>query len=156
MSNKDLFVKAHKMTKEIKREYPEVNYMFQFSLCLSYLKEEGENTMVELKGTEKQVKWAEDIREDYLKTLEKIMNEVKKVNMNYMKPIMQECKEEILSKIAEKTHEEAARVMIEILTEIKDKIENEESSKKFIEVYNSHRYFEPHEVNAINVLGEFR
>lgn len=39
MSNKELFKEAHKMAKEIKREYPEVDYMFQFSLCLSYLKE---------------------------------------------------------------------------------------------------------------------
>lgn len=42
MSNKELFVKAHKMAKEIKKEYPEVDYMFQFSLCLSYLRKEGE------------------------------------------------------------------------------------------------------------------
>lgn len=40
MSNKELFVKAHKMVKEIKKEYPEVDYMFQFSLCLTYLREE--------------------------------------------------------------------------------------------------------------------
>lgn len=39
MSNKELFKKAHEMAKEIKKEFPEVNYMFQFSLCLSYLRE---------------------------------------------------------------------------------------------------------------------
>lgn len=40
MSNKELFKKAHEMAKEIKKEYPEVNYMFQFSLCLTYLRED--------------------------------------------------------------------------------------------------------------------
>ncbi|MFT8349241.1 hypothetical protein [Clostridium saccharoperbutylacetonicum] len=41
MSNKELFKEAHKMAKEIKKEYPNVDYMFQFSLCLSCLREEG-------------------------------------------------------------------------------------------------------------------
>lgn len=40
MNNKELFKQAHKMAKEIKTEYPEVNYKFQFSLCLTYLREE--------------------------------------------------------------------------------------------------------------------
>ena len=50
------------MTKEIKNQYPEVDYRTQFGLCLSYLLNMGGNIMVELKGTEKQVKWANDIR----------------------------------------------------------------------------------------------
>ncbi|AWZ50044.1 hypothetical protein C3495_14475 (plasmid) [Clostridiaceae bacterium 14S0207] len=63
--------KAHKMTKEIKNQYAEVNYKFQLGLCLSYLlKEKGENEMVELKGTEKQIKYATDLREDMLKTMD--------------------------------------------------------------------------------------
>ena len=64
---------AHRLTKEIKREFPGVNYNFQLGICMSYLlKEKGENEMVELQGTEKQVKWANDIREELLK----IVNEV--------------------------------------------------------------------------------
>lgn len=63
MSNKELFVKAHKMAKEIKGEYPEVNYMFQFSLCLSYLKEEAKE--------EKAIIW-----EDVAKAAEKAVNEL--------------------------------------------------------------------------------
>lgn len=56
MSNKELFIKAHKMTKEIKKEYPEVDYMFQFSLCLSYLKESKEITWEDVaKAAEKAV-----------------------------------------------------------------------------------------------------
>lgn len=39
---------AHKMTKEIKAEYPEVDYKFQLGLCISYL----------LKGdTEEKITW---------------------------------------------------------------------------------------------------
>ena len=62
MTKKEIMIKAHKMAKEIKAEYPAVDYKFQLGLCLAYLHQEGENEMVELKGTEKQVKWAEDIR----------------------------------------------------------------------------------------------
>ena len=40
MSKKEIMVKAHKMVKEIKNKYPEVDYKFQLSLCLSYLHEE--------------------------------------------------------------------------------------------------------------------
>lgn len=52
------------MTKEIKAQYPEVDYKFQFGLCLSFLMNEKEETMkVKLEGSEKQVKWATEIRE---------------------------------------------------------------------------------------------
>ena len=40
MSKKEIMVKAHKMTKEIKNKYPEVDYKFQLSLFLTYLHEE--------------------------------------------------------------------------------------------------------------------
>ncbi|MDU2491194.1 MAG: hypothetical protein E7D27_11520 [Clostridium celatum] len=70
MTKKELMIKAHKMTKEIKNEYPGVDYKFQLGLCLAYLHEEGEKEMRELKGTEKQVKWAEDIRKEMLQNIE--------------------------------------------------------------------------------------
>lgn len=70
MTKKELMVKAHQLTKEIKAEYPEVDYKFQLGLCLAYLYKEGEKEMVELKGSEKQVKWAEDIRKEMLNDLE--------------------------------------------------------------------------------------
>lgn len=47
---KKLFKRAHEMAKEIKREYPEVDYRAQFGICLSYLlnnKEEAEMTKEE-------------------------------------------------------------------------------------------------------------
>ena len=62
---KNLMKKAHEMAKEIKEQYPEVDYQAQLGLCLSFLsqEQEGEQEMKELKGTEKQVKYAEDCRE---------------------------------------------------------------------------------------------
>lgn len=158
MSNKELFVKAHKMAKGIKKEYPEVNYMFQFSLCLSYLREEGGNGMVELKGTEKQVKWAEDIRKNYLESLNNIIEGVEKEDRNYVIPAINELEEEVKSRAESKSNTRDARkeALLAILAELKGNIENEETSKKFIEVYNSHRYFAPHEVSAIRVMKQFR
>lgn len=37
MNKKELFKNAHKMTKKIKRFNKEINYKFQFSLCLKFL-----------------------------------------------------------------------------------------------------------------------
>ena len=60
---RNLMKEAHKMTKEIKEQYPEVDYKAQLGLCLSFLSQEGGKEMVELKGTEKQVKYANDLIE---------------------------------------------------------------------------------------------
>lgn len=43
----EIIRKAHKMTREIKAEFPSVDYKFQFGLCMSYLLKEQENEMVE-------------------------------------------------------------------------------------------------------------
>lgn len=68
---------AHKLTKEIKEQYPEVDYMTQLGLCLSFLSQEkGGKEMVELKGTEKQIKYANDL-------IERMMKE----NANYEKKL---------------------------------------------------------------------
>ena len=67
MKNMSLIMKeAHKMAKEIKAEFKEVDYKFQLGLCISYLLKE-EKKMVELQGSEKQIKWANDIRETIIK-----------------------------------------------------------------------------------------
>ena len=46
---RNLMKEAHKMTKEIKEQYPEVDYQAQLGLCLSFLaqesKKEGEKKM---------------------------------------------------------------------------------------------------------------
>ena len=39
----NMFKKAHEMAKEIKREYPEVDYRLQFGLCLAYLHQNKED-----------------------------------------------------------------------------------------------------------------
>lgn len=90
MKDMSLIMKeAHRLTKEIKNEFPEVDYKFQLGICMSYLlNEKGEKEMVELEGTEKQVKWALDIRKEILeiatknnfkRTLEVIKKEEKAV-----------------------------------------------------------------------------
>ena len=62
MNKKELMKKAHEMTREIKSQYPEVAYKFQLGLCLSYLMKGNDNMLPELKGTSKQIAWAEKIR----------------------------------------------------------------------------------------------
>ena len=51
MNKRELMKKAHEMTKEIKKEYPEVNYKFQFGLCLSFLMNEEETEMKNFEET---------------------------------------------------------------------------------------------------------
>ena len=64
MSKSEMFKKAHQMTREDKAQFPKVNYRVQFGLNLAFLHEVKEEIkVVELKGTEKQVKWATGIRE---------------------------------------------------------------------------------------------
>lgn len=137
MSNKELFVKAHKITKEIKREYPEVDYMFQFSLCLTYLREEGENSMVELEGTEKQVKWAEDIRKTYLEGITKNREEVKNLNRNVVADYLDFFREEIAKRMVEKTPEAKKQALFSLMDDLVEKVENETRATKFINLYTA-------------------
>jgi hypothetical protein len=65
----NLFKEAHILAKAIKAEFPEVNYKFQFALCVKYLKSAAVKT-VELTGSEKQVKWAMDIRAQLLNSFD--------------------------------------------------------------------------------------
>ena len=82
---RNLMKEAHKLTKEIKKQYPEVDYKTQLGLCLSFLSQEkGDNEMVELKGTEKQVKWAEDIRNRIIKVNEIFEKAIEGVDMDKM------------------------------------------------------------------------
>lgn len=67
---RNLMKEAHKLTKEIKEQYPEVDYMTQLGLCLSFLSQEGGKEMVELKGSEKQIKWADGLRGRFVKYLD--------------------------------------------------------------------------------------
>ena len=112
---KNILKKAHEMTREIKREYPNVDYKTQLGICISYLyeNEKKENVkMVELKGTEKQVKWAEDIRR---KAIEKVM-----ARKDY------EYKEEVAKTIG---NIESAEVLIST----RDRYENDERFEKHLQ-----------------------
>ena len=82
---RNLMKEAHKMTREIVNKYGDVDYKTQLGLCLSFLSQEKEgNEMVELKGTEKQVKWAEDIRNRIIKVNEIFEKAIEGVDMDKM------------------------------------------------------------------------
>ncbi len=81
---KKIFIEAHKMTKEMVEKYG-VDYQAQLGLCISYLLENKEEEgMKELKGSEKQVKWANEIREkkmkDYYYWVEQFLEKAKNNN----------------------------------------------------------------------------
>ena len=112
---KNIMKEAHRLTREIKAEFPEVDYQAQLGICISYLyeNEKKENVkMVELKGTEKQVKWAEDIRR---KAIEKVM-----ARKDY------EYKEEVAKTIG---NIESAEVLIST----RDRYENDERFEKHLQ-----------------------
>ena len=68
---KNLFKEAHRMTREMMKKYNDIDYSAQFTLCLEYLRKEDKDMIkAELKGTEKQIKWAEDIRNNFIKIIE--------------------------------------------------------------------------------------
>ena len=81
---RNLMKEAHKLTKQIVSEYGDVDYKAQLGLCLSFLSQEGGKEMVELKGTEKQVKWAEDIRNRIIKVNEIFEKAIEGVDMDKM------------------------------------------------------------------------
>lgn len=97
---KILFKEAHKMAREIKRKYSNVDYKVQFSLCLSFLNKKGDIKMKELKGSEKQIIWANDIRADILNLtnelekskLERIKNEDYKIKDMSIEEMIERCK----------------------------------------------------------------
>ena len=112
---KNIMKEAHRLTREIKAEFPEVDYQAQLGICISYLyeNEKKENVkMVELKGTEKQVKWAEDIRR---KAIKKVM-----ARKDY------EYKEEVAKTIG---NIESAEVLIST----RDRYENDERFEKHLQ-----------------------
>lgn len=58
----NIMKEAHKLAKEIKKEFPEIDYMAQLGICISYLSNKKEDVkMLEMKGTDKQVQYANDL-----------------------------------------------------------------------------------------------
>lgn len=123
---KNLFKKAHEMTRKMKERYPEVDYQAQFGLCLSYLlekeREEGNMKieMKELKGTEKQIKFANDIKEA---TLE-IVNQFERAIEQYSK------------------HDAMREKHMQRLEKVKDLFESYREAGKFIEDWKEVIYAE--------------
>lgn len=78
MTKRELFVKAHEMTREIVKETG-VNYRTQFGICLSFLyknKEEKKVTIDDelekiIGGSPKQIKWAKDLMRTFITNIRK-------------------------------------------------------------------------------------
>ena len=69
---KNVFKKAHEITKNIIKKGDSYRETFRLALIFVYSElKKGVNKMIELKGTEKQVKWANDIREIMMECLYK-------------------------------------------------------------------------------------
>lgn len=87
MKMKKVFKKAHEMTRKFVEKYG-VDYRAQFGLCLSYLleKEKEESNMKikmkELKGTPKQIKFADDIKKAVLEIIERLPEAIVKYSKN--------------------------------------------------------------------------
>lgn len=114
---KNLFKKAHEMTRKFAKEY-KVDYQAQFGLCLSFLFEaKEEKKMVELKGSEKQIKWAEDIRKEMIASIER---EIKVV-------------ESIITSLIDKKAIERNKDEVKELKETIEEVKQIESAKFFID-----------------------
>ena len=127
---KNIMKEAHNLTKKIIRKGD--SYRATFRICLSYVHSQvkkGVNKMVELKGSEKQVKWALEIRKQVLEVIENAR--ARKV--------------EEVSKRADKvkkdgtviTAKDRVEKMNKRFNELTKSIENNESSVFFIENFSS-------------------
>lgn len=111
----NILKRAHQLTKEIKREYPEVDYKAQLGICLTFLYNNKEvKGMVELEGTEKQVKYAERLREKLNQVISD-MNELETVGDEFYK--------------------EERKVISKKVYEVKTRLENETKASKVIDMY---------------------
>ena len=127
---KNIMKEAHNLTKKIIRKGD--SYRATFRICLSYVHSQvkkGVNKMVELKGSEKQVKWALEIRKQVLEVIENARTR----------------KVEEVSKRADKvkkngtiiTAKDRVEKMNKRFNELTKSIENNESSVFFIENFSS-------------------
>ncbi|MCC0654736.1 hypothetical protein [Clostridioides sp. ES-S-0001-03] len=122
---KNLFKEAHKITREIKRKYNDVDYKVQFSLCLSFLNKEGDAEMKELKGSEKQIKWANEIRIDILN----LTNELEKIKIERIKNGDYKVKDMSIEEMKERCKRKFER--------IREAIRNIEHAKFFIDNFRN-------------------
>ena len=119
---RNIMIEAHRMTREIKRTSPEVDYKAQLGLCLSFLmtnKEEKVMEMAKLEGSEKQIKWAEDLRKEFVTKIEEYKEFLLNLNID----------EEKLKKFKKK---DSLYIMNNIDDFIKKVLLNEKDSKFWI------------------------
>lgn len=154
---RNIMIEAHRMTKEIKNNSPEVDYRAQLGLCLSFLmmnkKEEKVMEMAKLEGSEKQIKWAEDLRKEFIKRVQKCKSmfnvssekgkRMFKIDMAFALNTNQDDKNfKKLYEIEKEFNEEDIQEMINnIDTYTNLLLENEKSAKFFIETRNQHIIF---------------
>ncbi|HBF8686633.1 TPA: hypothetical protein KO123_003428 [Clostridioides difficile] len=112
---KILFKEAHKMAREIKRKYSNVDYKVQFSLCLSFLNKKGDIKLKELKGSEKQIIWANDIRTDILN----LTNELEKSKIERIKNEDYKIKDMSIEEMTERCKRKFERIR-EVINDIED------------------------------------
>ncbi|APH15069.1 hypothetical protein NPD5_3826 [Clostridium sporogenes] len=98
----------------------------------------GDNKVVELIGSEKQIKWAKDIKKELIKEVEEYkerFNNAGNFQINYLNRY----KKEIFKRATSKkiTMDEAIKILNSIIDEVKTNIENETSAKRLIEVKKS-------------------
>lgn len=120
---KNVFKKAHEITKKIIRKGDSYKETFRLALIFVYSElKEGVKGMVELKGSEKQVKWANDIREVVLVACDDAVE------------AYEEMQQESMAKKGKRVRRRDKQ--IEAIKEFKSKLENETNSSLFIEEYS--------------------
>ncbi|HEL2861445.1 TPA: hypothetical protein UL242_003593 [Clostridioides difficile] len=122
---KTLFKEAHKIAREIKEKYNDVDYKVQFSLCLSFLNKKGDIKLKELKGSEKQIIWANDIRTDILN----LTNELEKSKIERIKNEDYKIKDMSIEEMTERCKRKFER--------IREAISNIENAKFFIDNFRN-------------------
>ena len=116
----NIFKKAHEITKKIIRKGDSYRETFRLALIFVYSEiKKGVTKMVELKGTEKQVKWANNIRDLAITILNERINS--KIEFNKV--------------FIEKKGKDNQGILksIEVLKNTIDKINSIDDSKWFIE-----------------------
>lgn len=135
---KNLLKEAHKLTKEIKNKYPEVDYKAQLGICISYLNNKEEVEMVELKGTEKQIDWAEEIRKNIIEMFDKKIEKMNDENVKNSEVYNELVRNRKNFRNKVKTTAEARKEYASILEEIKEAILDKDNAQYYIDQVRSY------------------
>lgn len=129
---KNVMKKAHEITKKIIRKGDSYRATFRLALSFAHsLVKKGVNKMVELKGTEKQVKYANDIRIFLINTIE----ELKEISILNVEEKWEGYKDSKKEKFGTKENLMAKRE--ERFNKVKETIVNIEDAKIIIENYKN-------------------